>query len=162
MKNIIPLITCFVLLFTSCGKPPQTQTSPNPEAPITGPEVWNVNGTKFNIEGTALLVMGNGQTLFIVKALCDFAPDQTHRPLALAITKYAVDNGYPSKVKESSWNGKPTPPSDGIGVALFQKQTMGSVAMSSGCRYSFGINELKVENSEQTVHTNAAEQRRGN
>src|ERR1035437_3117366 len=120
MKNIIPLITCFVLLFTSCGKPPQTQTSPNPEAPITGPEVWNVNGPKFNIEGTALLVMGNGQTLFIFKALCDFAPDQTHRPLARAITKYAVDNGYPSKVKESSWNGKPTPPSDGIGVALLK------------------------------------------
>ncbi len=148
MRHNLTLL-CLALLCGSCGQEPRTQTSGNPEAPVTGPEVWNVNGTNFNVEGTACLVMGNGQTLFVVKAITDFAPQAFHKPIARALAKYAVDNGYPSKVKQSSWNGTPTPFSGSIGVALFQKRGVGSVAVAAGWKYNFTAEELKQPNGEQ-------------
>ena len=142
------IVPCLVLLCASCGKAPPTQTSNNPEAPVTGPEIWNVNGTNFNIEGTACLVMGNGQTLFVVKAITDFAPGAADQPIARALAKYAVDNGYPGKVKQSYGNGKPTPFSGGIGVALFRKQGVGSMAVAAEWKYHFTVKELQQPDGE--------------
>jgi len=147
MKRNLTLL-CLALLCVSCGQKPRTQTSGNPEAPVTGPEVWKINGTKFNVEGTACLVMGNGQTLFVVKAITDFPPNASHKPIARALAKYAVDKGYPGKVEQSSWNGKPTPFSGSIGVALFQKSGVGSVAVAAGWKYNFTVEELKQGDGE--------------
>ena len=94
---------------SGCGKAPPTQTSTNPELPLTGAEVWKVDGTNFNVEGTAALVMGNGQTLVVVKALCDFRADGSHRPIAEALAKYAVDHGYQNALTASSSGGAPRP-----------------------------------------------------
>ncbi len=147
-QNLIVL--CLALLCVSCGQEPRTQTSGNPEGPVTGPEVWKIDGTNFNVEGTACLVMGNGQTLFVVKAITDFPPNASHKPIARVLAKYAVDNGYPGKVKQSYWNGKPTPFSGSIGVALFQKRGVGSVAVAAGWKYNFTVEELKQGDGEQT------------
>jgi hypothetical protein len=136
------LILCVSIALTSCGKRPTTRTSQNPEIPITGAEVWKVNGTNFNIEGTACLIMGNDQTLFIVKALCDFSPNASHKPIACNLAKYALDHTYPAKLKQASWNGKGIPFSGSIGVALIQKQNIGNVSASSGWRYPFTVQEL--------------------
>ena len=76
------------------GLPPQTQTSRNPESAITGAEVWKVSGTNYSIQGTSLLSLGNGQTMFTVKVLCEFLPGTNDKPIARSIAKYAVDHGY--------------------------------------------------------------------
>jgi hypothetical protein len=130
-------------LIPSFGKPPQTQTSFNPEFPITGAEVWSVLGTNYSIEGTSLLVMGNGQTLFVVKALCNFAPDATHKPIAQSLAKYAVEHNYHKKVSASWANGIAQPFSGLIGVALIQQRNNGVLTLSSGYRYTFQIQELE-------------------
>src|ERR1035437_5351212 len=117
MKNILTFLG-LALFCCSCGKPPPTQTSNNPEFPISGAEVWTVSGTNYNIEGTALLVMGNGQTLFVIKALCEYQPDASHTPIARSLAKYAVAHGYHKKVSASWGNGRPQPFSGGVGVAL--------------------------------------------
>jgi hypothetical protein len=130
-------------LIPSFSKPSQTQTSSNPEFPITGAEVWNVRGTNYNIEGTSLLVMGNGQTLFVIKALCNFAPDVTHKPIAQSLAKYAVEHGYHKKVSASWRNGIAQPFSGVIGVALIQQSGSGILTLSSGYRYTFQVSELE-------------------
>jgi hypothetical protein len=130
-------------LIPSFGKPPQTQTSSNPEFPITGAEVWSVLGTNYNIEGTSLLVMGNGQTLFVVKALCNFAPDATHKPIAQLLAKYAVEHGYHKRVSASWGNGIAQPFSGVVGVALIQQSSKDFLTLSSGYRYTFPITELE-------------------
>jgi len=130
---------------SGCGKAPPTQTSTNPELPLTGAEIWKVDGTNFNVEGTAALVMGNGQTLLVVKALCDFQADGSHRPIAEALAKYAVDHGYQNALTASSSGGAPRPFSGSVGVALTQKRSIGSVAANSGYRYSFKIAELQAQ-----------------
>ncbi len=133
---------------TNSGKPQQTQTSSNPESPITGPEVWRLSATNYDIQGTALLTMGNGQTLFVIKALCDFVPDKTHKPVAYLLAKYAVDRGYLKKVKQSWWNGTPQQFSGTVGVALMQKSHGDSSAPNSGYRYSFTVAELDAGNKD--------------
>jgi hypothetical protein len=130
-------------LIPSFGKPPQTQTSSNPEFPITGAEVWSVLGTNYNIEGTSLLVMGNGQTLFVVKALCNFAPDATHKPIAQSLAKYAVEHGYHKKVSASWGNGIAQPFSGVTGVAFIQQRNNSVLTLNSGYRYTFQIQELE-------------------
>jgi len=146
MKQIIGII-CLALLVSSCGKPPPAKTSTNPEPPVTGRETWVINGTNYSIEGTAMLIMGNGTSLFVVKGLCDFAPDASHEPLARRLAKYAVDHGYHAKVKQTVWNGQTIPFSGNIGVALMQQRSVGSVAMNAGYRYNFNVDELtKKEN----------------
>jgi hypothetical protein len=144
---------------TNSGKPQQTQTSSNPESPITGPEVWSVSATNYDIQGTALLTMGNGQTLFIIKALCNFVPDKTHRPVARSLAKYAVDHGYLKKVKQSWWNGTPQQFSGAVGVALMQKSRGDFSAPNSGYRYSFTVAELDAgnKNGEQDGATNGSQ-----
>ena len=141
MKAPATLGVAAALLFCSCDKPPREQTlktivpgdtnvaigaspqvpmNPNPEAPITGAEVWNVSGTNYSIQGTTLLTLGNGQTMFTVRALCDFPPSTKDKPIARSIAKYAIDHGYTTKVKQSSWNGIPQQSSGAIGVSLMQ------------------------------------------
>jgi hypothetical protein len=144
---------------TNSGKPQQTQTSPNPESPITGPEVWSISGTNYDIQGTALLTMGNGQTLFVIKALCDFVPDNTYKPVAWLLAKYAVDHGYHKKVKQSWWNGMPQQFSGSVGVALMHKSHGDSSLPNSGYRYSFPLAELDAgnRNSEQSGASNGSQ-----
>ena len=143
------------LLMSGCGKAPPTQTSNNPELPLTGPEVWNVAGTNFNVEGTAALLLGNGQTLLVVKALCDFQANASHRPIGRALAKYAVDHGYQNRLASSSSSSSSSSPSSAsalgarrpfsgsVGVALTQKRSIGSVSASTGYRYSFTVAELQ-------------------
>jgi len=130
-------------LIPSFSKPPQTQTSPNPEFPITGAEVWSVLGTNYNVEGTSLLVMGNGQTMFIVKALINFKPDATHKPIAQSLAKYAVEHGYHKKVSASWGNGVAQPFSGVIGVALIRQSSSGLLSLNSGYRYTFPVKDLE-------------------
>jgi len=130
------------------GLPPQTQTSRNPESAITGAEVWKVSGTNYNVQGTSLLTMGNGQTMFIVKAFCDFVPSSKDKLIARSIAKYAVDHGYQAKVKESWWNGVPQQFSGAVGVALMQKAPAGSAPPAAGWRYNFTVAELQTGKSE--------------
>jgi hypothetical protein len=145
MKTSFFTALAIALLVSACGKAPPTQTSTNPELPLTGAEVWKVGGTNFSVEGTAALVMGNGQTLLVVKALCDFQADTSHRPIAQALAKYAVEHGYQKAITESSRGGKLPPFSGAVGVALTQKRSIGSVAASSGYRYSFKAAELQPQ-----------------
>jgi hypothetical protein len=86
--------------------------------------------------------MGDGQTMFVIKALCTFSPDKTHEPVARAIAKYAVDHGYTKKVAQSWWNGVLQQPSGAIGVALMRLSEDGSTAVS-GFRYHFTIADLQ-------------------
>jgi hypothetical protein len=154
---IIVTFTFCVLLLCSEKGSSQTQTSPNPEFPITGAEVWDISGTNYNIEGTSLLVMGNGQTLFVIKALCDFQPDASHKPIARSLAKYAVGHGYHKKVSASWGNdGKPQPFSDAVGVALIHKSGIGPLAVSSGYKYHFTVVELqdKQPDGESSTSTN--------
>ena len=97
-----------VLLFSSCSKsqqhpandsavttgsnsatavPLQTPMNSNPEAPITGTEDWNVSGTNYSIQGISLLSLGNAQTMFTLKALCDFQPGTNDTPIARSIAQ---------------------------------------------------------------------------
>ena len=145
-QSLILLIVA--LLCSSCGKPAPTQTSNNPEFPITGAEVWIVSGTNYNIEATTLLVMGNGETLFVIKALCDYRPDASHKPIARSLAKYAVDHGYHKKVSASWGNGRPQPFSGAVGVALINKIAVGATSASYGYRYSFQIAELAEGRAE--------------
>ena len=159
MKARILTTLAFSMLILSCGKgSSQTQTSNNPEFPITGAEVWNISGTNYNIEGTSLLVMGNGQTLFVVKALCDFQPDVSHKPIARSLAKYAVDHRYHKKVSASWGNGKPQPFSEAVGVALIHKSGADPLAVSSGYKYHFTVAELqdKKPDAEPSTPTNSS------
>ncbi len=163
MKAAAELGVAIVLLFTSCAKspqqqannpvvatgsnvaigvPPKTPMNPNPESPITGAEVWKVSGTNYSIQGTSLLSLGNGQTMFTVKVLCEFLPGTNDKPIARSIAKYAVDQGYTAKVKESWWNGVPQQFSGAVGVALMQKPAGDSLLPAAGYRYNFKISEL--------------------
>ena len=98
MRRLLSILTLTLLCVSGGGAPP-TQTSGNPECPVTGTEVWTIAGKNYDIEGTALLTMGNGQTLFIVKALCASQPDRSWMPVARALAKYAIDHGYHKKVR---------------------------------------------------------------
>jgi hypothetical protein len=147
MKASLTTALAVALLASACGKAPTTQTSTNPELPLSGAEVWKVSGTNFNIEGTAALVMGNGQTLLVVKALCDFQANASHKPIAQALAKYAVDHGYQNAITASSRGGKLPPFSGAVGVALTQKRSIGSVAAASGYRYSFKVAELQPQDT---------------
>jgi hypothetical protein len=161
MKAPVTLGVVVAALFCSCGKSPEQEAkhptalglsnvvpvNPNPEAPITGAEVWIVSGTNYNIQGTSLLTLGNGQTMFTVKALCEFPPSSNDRPIARSLAKYAIDHGYTAKVKQSSWNGIPQQPSGAIGVSLMQNTPPGYPA--PGYRYSFTIAELQNGKSEE-------------
>ena len=167
------------LFVTSCGKPPpsqlatrstnswllvnrptnnaiplQTQTSGNPESPLSGAEVWNVSGTNYSIEGTALLALGKGQTMFVVKAISEFYPNQSHKSVARALAKYAFDHGYVSRVTQSWWNGVPQQFSGSVGVALIQKYPDASSNSSSGYRYQFSVADL--EESKTGAETNTS------
>lgn len=150
MKHVL-ILPMLVLLCSSCGKTP-TQTSNNPEFPITGAEVWTVSGTNYNIEGTALLVMGNGQTLFVVKALTDHNPDGSQQPVARCLAKYAVDHGYHKRAISSWGNGRPQPFSGAVGVALIHKTGLGPSSVSYGYRYSFTVAELSGSKA-QTIES---------
>jgi hypothetical protein len=130
---------------TNSGIPQQTQTSSNQESPVTGREVWSVSGTNYDIQGTALLTMGNGQTMFVVKALCDFTPGKAHKPLAQSLARYAVDHGYLAKLPRPS--GAAPRFSEVVGVALMQKPKDRSSTPSSGYRYSFALAEIGATNS---------------
>ena len=151
MKSLFLPALAVGLLISGCGKAPPTQTSNNPEFPLTGAEVWNVSGTNFNVEGTAALLLGNGQTLLVVKALCDFQASASHRPIARALAKYAVEHGYQNRLASSSSSspspssapGARRPFSGSVGVALTQKRSIGSVSASTGYRYSFTVAELQ-------------------
>src|SRR5215510_6109155 len=94
MKAFLTTALAVALVVSACGKAPPTQTSTNPEVPLTGAEVWSLAGTNFNIEGTAALILRNGRTLLVVKALCGFPANASHKPIAQALAKYAVDHGY--------------------------------------------------------------------
>jgi hypothetical protein len=165
MKSLAVLGVAVALLFSSCSKPtpqqaknpigpggsnvasrasPQVPMNPNPEAPITGAEVWNVSGTNYNIQRTTLLTLGNGQTMFTVHALCDFSPGKNDKPFARSIAKYAIDHGYTTKVKQSWWNGAPQQSSGAVGVSLTQNTPAGSFA--PGYRYNFTMTELQNGN----------------
>ena len=114
MKAPVTLGVAVAVLFCSCGKSPEQQAknpialglsnvvpmNPNPDAPITGAEVWTVSGTNYSIQGTSLLTLGNGQTMFTVKALCDFPPSTNDRPIARSIAKYAIDPESLAKLAE--------------------------------------------------------------
>ena len=151
MKTSFFALVTVALIVGACGKPPPTQTSNNPELPLTGTEVWSVSGTNFNIEGTAALLLRNGQTLLVVKALCDFQANASHRPIGRALAKYAVDHGYQNRLASSSSSsssplsapGARRPFSGSVGVALTQKRSIGSVSASTGYRYSFTVAELQ-------------------
>jgi hypothetical protein len=151
MKTSLTTALAVALLFSACGKAPPTQTSTNPELALTGAEVWNVSGTNFNIEGTAALRMGNGQTLLVVKALCDFQANASHKPIAQALAKYAVDHGYQKAIAASSRGGTLPLFSGSVGVALTKRRSIGSVAASSGYRYSFKIAELQPQETSPST-----------
>ena len=142
-QSLIILSSVLFVLLSGCENPPkQTQTSTNPEVPITGKEVWTIEDTDWTIEGTAMLIMGNGTGLCVVKAHVDFSPNATHRPMARSLAKYAVKNKYHKKVSNAVHNGKPVKFSGGIGVALVDRHGLG---LNSGYRYSFKVDELQTE-----------------
>jgi hypothetical protein len=99
--------------------------------------------------------MGNGETLFVVKALVDYRADESHRAVAEALARYAVANRYHEKVKRSWWNGKPTPFSGNIGVALILQKPAGPFRLNHGWRYVFSVDELKERLANQSVERDA-------
>ncbi|HTZ20515.1 MAG TPA: hypothetical protein VMC06_06510 [Opitutaceae bacterium] len=142
--RIVPALV-IVALGMSCGKPPPTQTSASPEFPVTGPEVWKVGGKNYDIEGTAFLSMGNGQTLFVVKVLCDWMPNASDKPVARALAKYAAEHGYERKGAVVT-DGKVQPFSGSIGVALIHRVAeVGGKTANYGYRFNFTVADLEQE-----------------
>ena len=143
MKHVV-FALAFLLFCSACRRTPsaQTRTTRNPEIPITGPEVWDINGTAYQIEGTSWLLMGNGRSLFVIKAIVEFTPSASHRPVAAQLAKYATDNGYTDKMKGRTWQGRPVPYSGSIGVTLCQTRGLGSAHVFAGYRYNFDNEEL--------------------
>jgi hypothetical protein len=142
MKSCALLFPMFALVMAIRCMAAQTQTSSNPEIPVSGPAVWKIAGVEYKIEGTAFLVMGNGQGLFIVKALCDFSPNASHRRFAESLARYAVAQELQKKAA-LVWNGKPLPFSGSIGVALMQQQSALIFTATSGHKYIFTVDELE-------------------
>jgi hypothetical protein len=145
MKIFRLFVLASTLLFSHQAIAEQTQTSSDPELPVSGPAVWKIAGVEYQIDGTALVVMGNGQGLFIVKAQCDFPPDASHRGIAKSIAQYAVDHGLQKKAGQVLWNGKPVPFSGAVGVALAQQQSAILITAPNGFRYTFLLGELQKE-----------------
>src|SRR5262245_54471357 len=145
MKTSFFALATVALIITACGKPPPTQTSNALELPLTGAELWSMGGSNFNVEGTAALLLRNGQTLLVVKALCDFQANASHRAIAQALAKYAIDHGYQNALTNGLGSSPRRPFSGSVGVALTRRKTIGSVAASTGYRYNFTITELQAQ-----------------
>jgi hypothetical protein len=126
------------------GGSAQTQTSSAVELPVTGPETWTINGTSYQIEGTAAINLNNGEVMSVVKARCAFAPGIGEEPLARLLAKYAVGHGY--TVQESRLNGKTQPVASSLGVALIYHPTESSNDVRDySYRYHFDIAQLRAE-----------------
>jgi len=142
----------FILFSASCGSPAPVRTSTNPELTVTGQEVWTIDGNRYDIDSTAILLLSNGKSLYLVKSLCDFAPKATHKPHARLLAQYAVDNGYLSKADTVQWNHRPIQLPGAVGVALIQQQSVGTTAMNAGYRYNFLVDDLTQSEWQPTQH----------
>lgn len=139
LRMLISISMFFCLFTASCSQKNQTNTSGNPEVPLTGFETWEIDNVEYIVEGTAYLIMKDENALFIIKVMTPFKPNGSHKQLARLFAIYANSHGYLKKMDSISYNGRPVKFSGAIGVALFEKQETG---ITVGWKYNFTLEEL--------------------
>ena len=125
----------------------QTTTSEYQEYPVTGPEIWSLKGSSYEIEGTGLL---EGK-VFIVRAIVAHMPSEADRPDALNIAQFALVQGYRTNAQHFRFLDQfAVVDMQNVGVALIYKKSDASVA---GYRFMFNSQEvLGSEYAEGTMN----------
>lgn len=150
------LLACSVPLMPGCtiGAAPVT-TSGLSEIPLSGPEVWEVDGVSYAIAGTRLVPMPEGE-IFAVLWSCGACMDELGklsagpeadaraRELAWPVARKAWQDGRLDTVAQQvSTFGRPLAVQPMIGVAILKTQG-GIVSRTSGYRVQWAVAEIQA------------------
>lgn len=137
MKALLGL--ALLLGLTACGK----VSPPCVSIPVSGAEVWVIDGKKYDIVSTRCLLTDKGQAFLEIMAYADISYEPvkttyTNRPLAYAFAMYACISNYPSKALHAIVTNCP-PVLSGIEVCLIQRPTTNTNGRLLGQRYDIPV-----------------------
>ena len=143
VKMTMAMIKCayalvVLLALASCNSAPLTVAVR--EIPFSVWEGWNLNGTNYMVK-TSCLITDTGHAFLCLKATCNFDLVESGRPVALAIARYAVTNGYASQALQNVATNRPRELS-GYEVLLEQNITLASNNTVRGRQYNFTTSEI--------------------
>ena len=129
------------ILLLGCSVKHGTPSSPFPELMLSGPELWVIDGTAYDILKTGVIIFKDRPVMFFVQVSFD-DPGEHQEHIAKSIARYAIQHGYRERARNVKNRGKPVELSTDMGVSMVKLGKGTFIKQSMGYNFQFSEQDL--------------------